>query len=62
MEKQMMTLKDFREAYGMPENTVRELIYAKGFPAYKLGKRWYVDIPEFNKWRKKEHRQNYRYA
>ncbi len=48
---QQMSLKAFRECYGIPENTVRELIHAQNFPAYKIGGRIYVDIPAFEKWR-----------
>jgi hypothetical protein len=58
----MMQLKHFREEYDIPENTVMDLIYSKGFPAYKIGRRWYVDIPAFLKWREKEHRLSYKYA
>ncbi len=62
MDKKMMNLKEFREVYGIPENTVRDLIHARNFPAYKLGNRWYVDVPAFEAWREVEHKNNYTYA
>lgn len=63
-EKKMMDLKTFREVYGVPENTVIDWINdkKKKFPAYKLGNKWYVDIPKFLKWREVEHVRQYRYA
>jgi hypothetical protein len=55
-EKKQMDLKEFRNVYGIPENTVRDWIYDKKrkFPAYRLGNKWYVDIPKFLKWREVE--------
>lgn len=62
-EKKQMNLKEFRETYGIPENTVRDLIdYDKKFPAYKIRNRWYIDIPKFLKWRELEHTRSYKYA
>lgn len=61
-EKKQMDLKEFREVYGIPENTVRDWIYYKKFPAYRLGNKWYVDIPKFLHWREIEHVNQYRYA
>ncbi|MGM9937139.1 MAG: helix-turn-helix domain-containing protein [Candidatus Ornithomonoglobus sp.] len=60
-EVKMMKLKEFREVYGMPENTVRQLINSKGFPSYFLGGRWYVDIPKFLRWREEENARNRKY-
>ncbi len=61
-EIKQMDLRAFREVYGIPENTAREWVHSKGFPAYKLGMKWYVDIPAFEKWRKEEHQRSYKYA
>ena len=55
-------LKTFRELYCIPENTVREWVHTKSFPAYKLGSKWYVDIKRFEKWRETEHANSYKYA
>lgn len=55
---EMMKLREFREVYGIPENTVRALINRKGFPSYRLGGRWYVDIPKFLEWREEENARN----
>lgn len=52
----------FRRMYGIPENTVLRWIHSKGFPAYKLGHKWYVDIQKFEKWRETEHINSYKYA
>lgn len=61
-EVQMMKLREFRKVYGIPETTVLDLIHSKGFPSYKIGSRWYVDIPKFLKWREQEHANSYKYA
>lgn len=61
-EPKQMKLKEFREAYGIPESTVVYLKHSKNFPAYKLGSRWYVDIPKYLIWREQEHAISYKYA
>ena len=50
LQKQLK-LSNFCEAYDIPRTTVMELIYREHLPAYKIGSRWYVDIPAFTKWR-----------
>ena len=55
-------LKTFRKMYGIPENTIERWIHMKGFPAYKQGHKLYVDIREYEKWRKIEHINSYKYA
>ena len=62
MEKKMMKLAHFCAEYDIPRTSALEMVYSAGFPAYKLGERWYVDIPAFLKWREKEHRRSYKYA
>lgn len=61
-EKKMMRLKNFCEEYDIPRQTALDMIYSAGFPAYKMGARWYVDIPKFLKWREMEHRRSCRFA
>lgn len=61
-EIRQMNLKTFREAYDIPEDTALRWVHSKGFPAYKLGHKWYVDIKKFEKWREKEHANSYRFA
>lgn len=63
-DKKMMDLKEFQDTYGIPVETTRRWIYdkRKKFPAYRLGNKWYVDIPKFLKWREVEHVRQYRYA
>lgn len=62
LDVQQMDLKTFAEFFGIKEKTVKEWIHIKNFPSYKLGGKWYVDIPEFYKWRKLEHTRSYKYA
>ncbi len=57
-----MSMPQFIESYNMPRRSVDQLIHTHGFPAYKLGGRWYIDIPAFEKWREQEHRKQYKYA
>lgn len=57
-----MDLKTFREVYGISEDTVLRWVHTKKFPAYKQGHKWYVDIREYEKWRKSEHINSYKYA
>ncbi len=61
-DKKMLRLKAFCEEYDIPYATGVQLVHSKGFPAYKIGRCWYVDIAEFMKWRTKEHRRSYKYA
>lgn len=58
----MMKLSTFCAEYGIPRTSALEMVHSHGFPAYKLGSRWYVDIPKFEAWREKEHRRAYKYA
>ena len=58
----MMKLSTFCKEYDMPRTTAVELVHSSGFPAYKLGKCWYVDIPAFEKWRVQQHMRCYKYA
>lgn len=50
-EKKQMRIGKFSEEYDIPRTTIMELVYREHFPAYKIGNRWYVDIPKFLKWR-----------
>lgn len=50
-DMQMMRLSTFIETYDMPRQSVIDLVHSEGFPAYKIGDRWYIDIPGFKKWR-----------
>ena len=57
-----MQLKQFCAEYGMTSRTVERLIYSNGFPAYKVGGKWYIDIEKYDRWREIEHRKQYKYA
>ena len=50
-EQQQLKLSSFCEIYDIPRTTTIELIYREKLPAYKIGSRWYIDIPKFKKWR-----------
>lgn len=49
--KKQIKLNLFCKEYDMSRSSVLELIRTKGFPAYKIGGRWYIDTHEFIKWR-----------
>ena len=61
-EKRMMKLPKFCSVYDIPKTNVIRWIYSKKFPAYKLGKNWFIDIKKFEQWREKEHKNNFKYA
>ena len=62
----MMPLPKFVQEYGVPRQTVIDWINKeRGFAgkvAYSINRHWYIDIPEFLKWRERKHRESYRYA
>lgn len=62
--KGMLTVDHFCEQYDIPKVTVMKWIYNKSehFPAYKLGKHWYVDMKKFQQWRDAKHCNCYKYA
>ena len=59
MEKKQMRLNTFCKEFDIPKNTVLLWVHSKNFPAYKIGKCWYVDIPKYYKWREEEHIKEY---
>ena len=59
---QQMRLTTFCAEYDIPKNSALLWVHSKGFPAFKLGRQWYVDIPEYYKWREAQHKKDYRYA
>lgn len=62
MEKKQMRLKTFCAEFDVPYTTAIEWVHSHGFPAYKLGKGWYIDIPDYYKWRRTMHINSYKYA
>lgn len=60
--KRQIDLKTFRDMYGISEDTVVRWVHSKGFPAYKQGRKWYVDIAKYESWREVEHINSYDYA
>lgn len=62
VKKTQVNLKEFREMFGIPQETVKKYIHSKGFPAFKQCGKWYVDLKKYEKWRETEHRNEYAYA
>ncbi|MGM9936454.1 MAG: helix-turn-helix domain-containing protein [Candidatus Ornithomonoglobus sp.] len=60
----MLNVDHFCEKFDIPKKTVMTWIYDKKecFPAYKLGKHWYVDMKKFPNWRDNKHIRSYKYA
>lgn len=47
------TVKDLQQLIGCGRNKAYELVNSKTFPSTKIGKTFYVDKEEFERWRKK---------
>lgn len=60
--KKQMKLGLFCKEYDVAVGTAMKWIHSKGFPAYKLGGCWYVDIEKFLSWREEEHQRSYKWA
>lgn len=60
--QRMMPMKQFKKEFGISDDVAKRWVHIKGFPSFKLGRLWYVDIPMFMKWREKMHQQCYKYA
>ena len=54
MEKKQLRLNNFCKEYDIPRSTaLRWISENRGFPAYNLCGRWYIDLNEYYEWRKK---------
>lgn len=53
-EKKQLRIATFSKLFDIPLPTLNNLIHVEGFPSYKIGGRWYIDIEQFEKWREKE--------
>ena len=40
--KKLLTLKEFAKVYGLGVNKAYEMVYSKGFPMIKVGRKIYV--------------------
>lgn len=60
-KQKQISLRNFIVEFDVPRTTAERLIHSKGFPAYKIGGRWYIDLPQFYKWREIEDRNNRRW-
>ena len=48
-----MKLTRFMKEFDVEKKIAYEWIHIDGFPAYKIGGRWYVDIQKYYEWREK---------
>ena len=62
MDKKQLRLSSFCKEFDIPKNTALLWIHSRDFPAYKIGKCWYIDLPKYYEWRELEHTKNYKYA
>ena len=53
-DMKQMKLKTFCDYFDVPRTTALQWVHTKGFPAYNLSGRWYVDIDKFYKWRSRQ--------
>lgn len=48
-----MKLTRFMKEFDVEKRVAYEWIHIAGFPAYKIGGRWYVDVQKYYEWREK---------
>lgn len=48
-----MKLTRFMKEFDVEKKIAYEWIHIDGFPAYKIGGRWYVDVQKYYEWREK---------
>ena len=53
MEKIYYTVKEVQQLIGCGRDVAYSLVRSKAFPKTKIGKTYFVDKEEFEKWRKK---------
>ena len=47
----LLDVSDLEEIFkGVGKNQIYELMRDKGFPSFKLGRKWFVEVRLFNKW------------
>jgi hypothetical protein len=51
--EQRVSVRKFKELFGLKEYTARNLVRIADFPSVKLGSRYYVDVPRAIEWFKK---------
>jgi len=56
MEKKMLSLKEVSEVYSIPKWTLYKMSSRGMIPIIKIGARVYVDVADFDSWRKKQKR------
>ena len=57
-----MRLTTFCKEFDVDQRMAYEWVHSRGFPAYKIGGSWYVDLPKYYKWREQQHMKSYKYA
>lgn len=53
MANKYMTVKELIEELGTGRDATYNLVRSKTFPSIKIGKKYYIDREEFDKWRKR---------
>lgn len=52
-----VSVKEFRDYFGLNDYTARNLVRIRDFPSVRLGWRYYVDIQRAEEWFKKKETQ-----
>lgn len=50
LEQRTLTVKELAQVLGVGETKARELMKSKGFPSFRIGKKWLVSITRFESW------------
>ena len=50
IEPEIMTSDEVKEFLRIGRTKLQELYYTEGFPAYKIGRRWYVNKANLVEW------------
>lgn len=50
---QYYTVKDIQQIIGCGRDVAYALVHSKSFPSTKIGKTYYIDKVEFERWRKR---------
>lgn len=62
IQQKQISLRNFIKEFGVPRSTAVRMIRTKGFPSYKVLGRWYIDLPQYYKWREVQDRNNRKFG
>lgn len=54
MEKKIYTLKEAMEILRVGRNAILNLVKTKGFPAFKIGGKWFISVEGLSNWIEKQ--------